>query len=417
MESLHNTILSNLQHCSSQIGVFYDIRDSAPYDLLNDELIIFQLPFYGHYTGSLCLSMKDSTFEKYHKAIGDNDKYITHSFFFEILNMAFSQDSHAYEEMKNVTIGLPRSFRSPFYESGINCINTNLQDKNIKDHVTFSLYFDQRKTELGVQLDAVKEEHEKIQSDMEQQNRTFENQKFEAIGQLASGVAHEINTPIQFVCDNLDFLKTCFEEVIENINDLSKIDLPYYKEEVPLSITESIDGMKRISDIVCSLKEISHSGKSILQKANPEKLLSNCLALTKSTWKHCAKIETHIEQNLEFKAYLNELSQVLINLVVNSSHSIKDKHGNSMNGRISIKLYREDSGVYLEVADNGGGIPDKVATKIYNPFFTTKEIGKGTGQGLAISKAIIERKHKGKIELAQNSVDGVTFKIYIPEDL
>lgn len=417
MQDFFKLLVSNLIQSSKQLGVNYDISGDSCCLLEEENMQIFQIPFYGHYTGFMTLAMKVETFEKYHKALGSDNELISQSFFHEILNLSLNDQTYNFEVMKNVTIGLPKSFRSPYYESAVNIHCSKLIDQDIHQPIYLSLHYDERKTDLSNELEAVQIEKEKADSHLVEQSRTFENQKFEAIGQLAAGVAHEINTPIQFVSDNLNFLNTGFTEILENLSDLSKIDLAFYQEEVPSAISESIEGMTRIAKIVSSLKEISHPGQDKLQAGNIEKLISNCIALTKSEWKYCSNIDVNFDEDQTINAYLNELSQVIINMIVNSAHSIKDKFENSMDGKISISTYQEEKYFCIQIQDNGGGIPDELVQKIYDPFFTTKEIGKGTGQGLAISKAIIEKKHEGKIIIKENSQDGVTFVLKISKEI
>ncbi|MCM8531783.1 MAG: ATP-binding protein, partial [Lentisphaeraceae bacterium] len=405
MKDFFKLLVSNFVQSSKQVGVNYDISNDSKYSLEEENMQIFQIPFYGHYTGFMTLAMPIEAFEKYHTALGSENKLLSQSYFHEILNLSLNDQTYNFEVMKNVTIGLPKSFLSPYFESAVNIHCTSLIDKNIHQPVFLYLHYDERKTDLSNELEAVQIEKDQANSNLVEQSRTFENQKFEAIGQLAAGVAHEINTPIQFVSDNLNFLKTGFTEIIENLSDLSKVDLPFYQEEVPSAISESIEGMSRIAKIVSSLKDISHPGQDKLQTGNIEKLVSNCIALTKSEWKYCSSIDVHFDENQTINAYLNELSQVIINMIVNSAHSIKDKFEKSMDGKISISSFHEEKYFCIQITDNGGGIPDELVQKIYDPFFTTKEIGKGTGQGLAISKAIIEKKHEGQIIIKENSID------------
>ncbi len=269
------------------------------------------------------------------------------------------------------------------------------------------------------------------------------DQKLKSIGELASGIAHEINTPIQYINDNIFFLKNSFNSLNEIINynirvasqnkdpaesdhikkDISRLikkhDAQYLMDEIPTAIEQTIDGIVRISDIVRSMKNFSHpgTGKKVLQNIN--KALSDTLTISKNEWKYAAEVKTDFDETLEdVSCYAAELNQVFLNIIVNASHAIEEAKSGGLikKGLITISTGKKDKWVYIKIKDNGTGIPENIRDKIFNPFFTTKEAGKGTGQGLAIAHQIITEKHKGRIEVRSKINKGTEFTILIPQD-
>ncbi|MCM8525115.1 MAG: HAMP domain-containing histidine kinase, partial [Lentisphaeraceae bacterium] len=337
------------------------------------------------------------------------------SLFNELMNLTISSTLNCNENFELCTIGLPRSFITPVFEPDFLTLEASVLDENTNSSIGIFLHHDLRKTDLSKELEKQKNETKKISikaEKLQHENNSLGSQKFEAIGQLAAGVAHEINTPIQFVSDNINFLSDSFNKLLSFYENEDNDEVKYYKEEIPAALEESKEGIMRIANIVKSLKEFSHPGNDKIQLYSIKKLIENCVSLTRNEWKYVGDIETDIE-DLQVNIYPSELSQVFVNMIVNSSHSIQDKFGSKKEGLIKIKFSRQEDKYVFELEDNGAGIPQKYIEKIFNPFFTTKEIGKGTGQGLAISKKIIEEKHNGKIEIIKNSDEGVCFKITI----
>lgn len=263
------------------------------------------------------------------------------------------------------------------------------------------------------------------------------SQKMESIGQLAAGIAHEINTPIQFVGDNLNFLKTVFDEYNEIINESKKIvlgenipdnskveylkileekDLDFIQEEIPRAIEQSDDGIKRVSKIVKAMKKFAHSSDEQKELNDVNRLLENTSIVARNEWKYIADLEIISKPDLpQILCYADELNQVFLNMIINSAHSIKEKIGKTVEkGLIKIELNSNEEYLTISIKDNGNGIPGEILDKIYDPFFTTKEVGKGTGQGLAIAHNIITDKHKGKIEVNSEINKGTEFIIYLP---
>lgn len=261
-------------------------------------------------------------------------------------------------------------------------------------------------------------------------------QKMESIGTLAAGIAHEINTPSQFVSDNLSFLRDSFNEIkpilsaLKNLdarpnsseefnNLIENTDIEYLQEEIPLAIDQSIDGVDRIAGIVGAMRDFAHTGPKDKVSADIHKIIQNSITLSKNTWKYIAEIETKFADDLPpLVCQANDINQVIVNMLVNSSHALEDKFGDvdDMKGKIEIKTNCTEDHIILEIKDNGLGMPEKVIKRVFDPFYTTKDVGKGTGQGLAIAYDIIVTKHGGDIEVSSEEGVGTQFIIKIPID-
>ncbi len=260
-------------------------------------------------------------------------------------------------------------------------------------------------------------------------------QKMEAIGTLAAGIAHEINTPSQYVNDNLTFMQSIFGEV-KNVlflakeiadgkkdvselqNAIDNIDLDFLVDEIPNAINQSIEGVQRIAKIVGAMREFSHERPNEFVRVDLKKLIDNTLIISKNAWKYVADVETNYDENLPpVKCLQSDMNQVIVNMVVNAAHAIEDKFKDSgKKGLISIETQKEDDFVKISIKDNGTGIPKEIMDRIFEPFFTTKEVGKGTGQGLAIVYDIIVNKHSGQLDLNSEVGVGTEFIIRIPLD-
>jgi two-component system, NtrC family, sensor kinase len=270
-------------------------------------------------------------------------------------------------------------------------------------------------------------------------------QKLEAIGTLAAGIAHEINTPTQYVGSNIDFLGDAFNDIgqlIEHIDRLlatgdtperltsfaAKIeelkrlaDWEYLAEEIPHTISQSKQGVAKIGSIVLAMKEFSHPGGKEKQLTDLNRLINTTLTVAGNEWKYVAEIDQSLDPGLPQVLCLpNEMGQVILNILVNAAHAIADKIGNGMaegKGRITLKTRMVGQQIEITIADTGGGIPKAIAPKIFDPFFTTKEVGRGTGQGLAICHDIIVHKHGGTIDFVSKEGEGTTFIICLPTTL
>ncbi|GAB4338095.1 MAG: hypothetical protein Kow0037_21790 [Calditrichia bacterium] len=297
--------------------------------------------------------------------------------------------------------------------------------------VTINPIFDNQHTYRGFLLLAQEvTERKMLESQLSQ------SQKLESIGQLAAGIAHEINTPIQFVGDNLQFLSDSFAdlhqlfEVIKKVlPELSQpnrdfleqimedIDLDYLVDEIPVSIQQAQDGIQRVSKIVKAMKDFSHPGVEEKVPLDINKALQDTLLVSRNEWKYVAEVETDFSEELPAVPCLaGELNQVFLNIIVNAAHAIQEKVGSepAEKGKIRISTRPADGRVIVSIADTGKGIPPQIQNKIFDPFFTTKEVGKGTGQGLAIAHDVVVNKHNGNIRFETTPGQGTKFIIELP---
>jgi PAS domain S-box-containing protein len=266
-------------------------------------------------------------------------------------------------------------------------------------------------------------------------------QKMESIGQLAAGIAHEINTPTQYVADNTHFLKEAFDDLqtaiatydrlleaarqgsvpadlIEEVDAAKgEADLEYIAEETPKALEQALEGLQKISIIVSAMKEFSHPGGDDKELVDINGLINNTLTVSRNEWKYVAKMETELDPNLPMiPGFKSKLSQVFLNLIVNAAHAIAGVGGEESDheGVIRITTSHVGDGVEVRISDTGPGVPDSLKNRIFDPFFTTKEVGKGTGQGLSIAHSVVVDKHGGSLDLEQGQGSGATFIIRLP---
>lgn len=267
------------------------------------------------------------------------------------------------------------------------------------------------------------------------------SQKLESIGQLAAGVAHEINTPIQYVGDNLNFLLDSWNSVFrllaayqespmsvesgpearkppEGIARLSEeIDIDYLQMEIPKAIRQSLDGVKRVAEIIGAMKELSHPGSAAKTAVDLNHAIKNTIVVSKNAWKYVADLTADLDAELPaVQCIAGDIHQVILNLIINAADAIsdRDKDNADTKGQILVSTRREGDWVEIRVGDTGMGIPETIQSRIFDPFFTTKSVGKGTGQGLAIAHAIIVQKHQGSIQFETQRGAGTTFVIRLP---
>lgn len=283
------------------------------------------------------------------------------------------------------------------------------------------------------------EEKEKEQM----QTKLLHAQKLESVGELAAGIAHEINTPIQYIGTNLSFIEEAFADfnkLLEHyqalvqaiarqesgqpyINSIDacidEIDLAYLLQEVPQAIRQAHDGTERVSKLVLAMKDFSHPGSKEKEQSDINKIIQTTVQISRNEWKYCADVDLVLAEDLPLvPCHPNDIGQVILNLLINAAHSIKErleKLPNSPKGRIVIRTTPAQHHIAIELNDNGCGIPEAIIHKIFDPFFTTKEVGKGTGQGLAIARNVILNKHGGDIEVTSEEGLGSTFIIHLPQ--
>ncbi len=286
---------------------------------------------------------------------------------------------------------------------------------------------------VAVGLDATKERALQIQ--------LKQAQKLEAIGQLAAGIAHEINTPTQYVGDNTRFLNESFLKLLQLHEEYGMLleavksgtadaalvekietkrdeaDLDFLFQEIPKAICESLEGIDRVTQIVRAMKDFSHPGSDGKKNTDINNALESTISVSRNEWKYVAEVITDFDALLpELPCYPAELNQVFLNLIVNAAHAIggTDKQDQCEKGVIEIGTQCQGNYVEVRIADSGSGIPEEIRDRIFDPFFTTKEVGKGTGQGLAIVHSVVVEQHGGTIRVDSEPGRGTTFIIRLP---
>jgi signal transduction histidine kinase len=272
------------------------------------------------------------------------------------------------------------------------------------------------------------------------QAELLQAQKLQAIGQLASGIAHEINTPTQYVGDNITFITESFADLLQAMQlcesmltetpgsettpdcrstvarAMALADFPYLKDEIPRALKECKDGVKRISGIVGAMKEFAHPSGGVMQPVDLNHLIQSTVEICRNEWKLIAELETDLDPRLFAVLGLkDELGQVLLNLIVNAAHAVADgKSTGDKMGLIRITTRCDGDWAEIQVQDNGCGVPLELRQKIFEPFFTTKEVGRGSGQGLAIVYHVVTDKHHGELTVDSAPGQGTIFTVRLP---
>jgi two-component system NtrC family sensor kinase len=253
--------------------------------------------------------------------------------------------------------------------------------------------------------------------------------KLEAVGQLAAGVAHEINTPIQYVGDSLQFLRESTMALVDMAMAMhaaaegtavadrlyeiaGNADLDYLAAEVPSALEAIQGGVSRIATIVVAMKELSHPGPREAIETDLNHALTNALAVTANQYKYIADLTVDLGTLPQVRCFPSDLNQVWLNLIVNAAQAMDEMK--PKRGRLTIRSVVDGDHVVISVADTGPGIPEAIRARIYEAFFTTKEIGRGTGQGLAISRAIVVDRHRGTMWFDSECGAGTTFYVRLP---
>jgi len=265
-------------------------------------------------------------------------------------------------------------------------------------------------------------------------------QKLESVGRLASGIAHEINTPMQFVGDNVRFLQDSFAELQALLAKLralcnpspgvalppefsaefrrieAEMDTAYIVKEIPEAIAQTLDGVERVVTIVRAMKEFAHPESKGVARVDLNKALLNTLTVARNELKYVAEVVTAFNDLPLVICSVSDMNQVFLNLLVNAAHAIGDVVGDTgRKGTIRLETKVDGPAVLISVADTGAGIPENIRDRIFDPFFTTKEVGRGTGQGLAIARSVVDR-HKGSLTFESEVGKGTTFRIRLPID-
>ena len=263
-------------------------------------------------------------------------------------------------------------------------------------------------------------------------------QKLESVGRLAAGVAHEINTPTQFIGDNIKFLRDAFanlDKLIEATREItvaidtesrdvavrsletlqSGVDYDFLRKECPMAIAQSLDGIERVTKIVYAMKDFSHADEAEKSSVDINRVIRGAITVCRNEWKYVAELDEQLDDSIaSVSGFASDLGQVIINLIVNAAHAIAESPKGEGKNRIYVRSRGDGDGVVIEVADTGAGIPDAIKPRIFEQFFTTKPVGKGTGQGLALTHRIVTEKHGGRVWFDSTVGEGTTFHIRLP---
>lgn len=272
----------------------------------------------------------------------------------------------------------------------------------------------------------------------EAQREALQASRLASVGQLAAGIAHEINTPIQYIGDNLSFIQDASKNILPLLDEARKVasDLERYSSrdalvreyfervkqanldflinELPPAISQSLEGVAQVARIVLSMKEFSHPGTTQKSVVDLNRALENTVTVSRNTWKHIADLETRLDPKLpRVNCHPGEMNQVFLNLIINAAHAI-DESGRLKPGKITVETLSLGDFVEVRISDSGTGVPDDIKDRIFDPFFTTKDVGKGTGQGLAICYDVVVVKHGGQIIVGDSKEEGAEFTIRLP---
>ena len=267
-------------------------------------------------------------------------------------------------------------------------------------------------------------------------------QRLAAVGTLAAGVAHEINTPIQFVNDSIHFLRDAANDISGVVYAYKRVaqvaatgfsqgaiaaaledavereehaDLAYLADNVPKAFDRCLDGLSRVTTIVRSLKEYAHPSQDQRASVDLNHAIQNTVTIARSEYKYVAELVTEYGPIPAVTCHVNDINQVVLNLIVNAAHAIGDVvRGTDTHGKITVRTHQDGDWVVISVSDTGTGIPDHIAPRIFEPFFTTKEVGKGSGQGLALAWAVVKNKHGGDLTFETRQGEGTTFHVRLP---
>jgi signal transduction histidine kinase len=305
-------------------------------------------------------------------------------------------------------------------------------------------YTDAEQTELEILAQTASvlcESYRRMRRESDLKEQLKQSQKLESIGQLASGIAHEINTPMQYFGDNARFLQEAFgdlqvvhERFLETLAEcreagllpevmqetdalLAEKNLDYLQAEIPKAIKQTLEGVERVTKIVRSMKDFAHPDAQEKEAADLNRIAESTLTVSRSEWKYVADVVTDLDESLPFvSCFQGELSQVLLNLIVNAAHAIEEVvgDGGGEKGTITVSTSHKNDWVEIRVGDTGCGIPEEARSRVFDPFYTTKQVGKGTGQGLSIAYRAIVEKHQGRLTFETEVGKGTTFIISLP---
>lgn len=324
--------------------------------------------------------------------------------------------------------------------------------RNVTDRVGLEAEVKQRNIELGQLNTQLRKRTKELSETFQRLEREIEEreqadielrhaQKLQAVGQLAAGIAHEINTPTQFVGDNIRFLEDGFKDLQKLMTKYrqasealaatpgcdafhqqlreaeSEADLSYLEENIPSAFSQARAGLSQISTIVRAMKEFAHPDQREKSPADLNRALQSALTIAANEYKYVANVETEFGEIPPVICHLSDMNQVFLNLLVNAAHAISDAVGQSGNkGCIRVRTKRDGDNVLIDIADTGCGIPEAIRERVFEPFFTTKAVGRGSGQGLAIARSIVVDKHGGSLTFESTVGAGTTFTIRLSVD-
>ena len=276
-----------------------------------------------------------------------------------------------------------------------------------------------------------------LQEKERMQTRLLQVQKMESVGQLAAGIAHEINTPAQFVGTNLDFVAESFQDVTLFVKEIEKVlekapqeirdkihtameemDWEYLSSEFPLAINQSQEGVERISSIVLAMKDFSHPGSKDKVAQGLNQIIETTVTVAGNEWRPVADVRLDLDPELpNVPLFADEMGHVILNILVNAAQAIAAKQAEQAEkekGIVTITTSQGKNTVELRIQDTGEGISEDVQSRIFGPFFTTRVVGQGVGQGLSICHDVIVGKHQGTLEVASIPGEGAMFIIQLP---
>jgi two-component system NtrC family sensor kinase len=263
-------------------------------------------------------------------------------------------------------------------------------------------------------------------------------QKLESLGRLAAGIAHEINTPVQFIGDSVSFLQTaqadlhrlltmyrtafqqlaqsdCSQEMLARLEETEqRLDPAFLSTEIPRAFQRTLEGVERVAAIVRAMKEFAHPDSIEQSPADLNHAVETTLLVAHNEYKYNAQVESRLGELPQVMCNIGELHQVLLNLIVNAAHAIAESGKDVETGRITITTQASGDSAVICVEDNGCGISKENLEKIFDPLFTTKPAGRGTGQGLAITRTIITEKHGGTVDVHSAVGSGTRFVLRLP---
>jgi signal transduction histidine kinase len=287
-------------------------------------------------------------------------------------------------------------------------------------------------------LRTLEQEREQLQRTLQERDameiRLRQAQKLEAVGRLGAGIAHEINTPIQFIQDNMHFIAQSSEAMLSLIHTQTQLidqasqtgadhaqlaqaatqachhaDLAFVQEELPAALTRSQEGLQRITNIVRAMKDFAHPGQEQAQPCDLNRVIKSTLTVAHRDLKHC-ELDLELGELPMIPAHAGELGQALLNILLNAGQALQEQPAPR---RIHVRSWSTPDAVCLQIRDNGPGIPDAVRDRVFDPFFTTKAFGEGTGQGLSIAHNVVVQQHGGQLDL-DDSGQGACFTIALP---